>query len=68
MNQEIGETAGAVWNYLRTHPSASVPEIKMGLKRKEFSIWMAIGWLAREDKLAFEEVGDVRRVSLRTAA
>ena len=64
MIDEIGENAGRVWQYLSQHSPASPQEIKKVLKLDEALLYMAIGWLAREGKLAFEGEGKKARVSL----
>ena len=64
MIAQIGETAGAVWNYLKDQPSARPPEMAKALKRDPSIVWMAIGWLAREGKLNFTEGGKPLEVSL----
>lgn len=54
MINQIGEGAGAVWKYLNEHSEAKPSEIKKTLKLNDDMLWMAIGWLAREDKLVFK--------------
>lgn len=63
MITQIGETAGAVWNYLKD-PTARAPEIRKALKQDEIVVWMAVGWLAREGKLDFSGNGKAAEVSL----
>jgi Winged helix-turn-helix domain (DUF2582) len=64
MIQQIGENAGRVWNHLREHPGIQLEQISKELKLKDSLALMAIGWLAREGKLAFEQNGKRPRVSL----
>lgn len=54
MINQIGRSAGAVWKYLNEHSEAKPSEIKKALKLTDDVLWMAIGWLAREDKLVFK--------------
>jgi Winged helix-turn-helix domain (DUF2582) len=64
MIQQIGENAGRIWNHLREHPGIQLEQISKELKLKDSLALMAIGWLAREGKLAFKEDGKRPRVSL----
>lgn len=64
MIQQIGENAGRVWNHLREHPGRQLDQVSKELKLKDSLTFMAIGWLAREGKLAFKEDGKRPRVSL----
>lgn len=61
---EIGESAGKIWQYLNEHPASTVQQINKALKLKESLLCMAIGWLAREGKLAFNEKGKTLKLSL----
>ncbi len=64
MINEIGESAGRVWQYLSEHSAATPQEIKKALKLDEVMLYMAIGWLAREEKLVFSGEGSALKVSL----
>ncbi len=64
MTQDIGETAGKVWHFLEEHPNATIEQIVKELSVKENLAAMAIGWLAREGKLAFADNGKKMKVSL----
>jgi hypothetical protein len=65
MIDEIGEGAGEVWRYLIDHPSTTLAQINKSLKLRESLFFMAIGWLAREDKLAFKGEGKATKLSLK---
>ena len=65
MINQIGEGAGAVWKFLNEHSEAKPSDIKKTLKLNDEMLWMAIGWLAREDKLVFKGKGKAAQVSLR---
>ena len=65
MINQIGAGAGAVWKYLNEHSEAKPGDIKKTLKLNDDMLWMAIGWLAREDKLVFKGKGKAVQVSLR---
>jgi len=63
--QEIGENAGALWRFLADSPASTLEQAAKSLKLKENQIAMAAGWLAREDKLSFEQDGKSVRLSLK---
>ncbi len=53
MITEIGLAAGAIWNVLKKEGETNITRLqkKTGLPQNQF--FMALGWLAREDKLQF---------------
>jgi hypothetical protein len=61
---EIGESAGRVWQYLSQHSPATPGETCKTLKLDEVMLYMAVGWLAREDMLAFTGEGKSLKISL----
>jgi hypothetical protein len=65
LSKQLGETAGRVWSVLRDKGPLSVSTIKKQVKAPGEMVLMAIGWLAREDKLVFEQKGRVQLVRLR---
>ena len=57
--ESIGTTAGVVWTALSTSGKMSVKELKKTTKiRADKDLFSALGWLAKEDKLVFEEKED----------
>jgi hypothetical protein len=54
-----------VWQYLNEHPSSTLEQVNKSLKLQESLFYMAVGWLAREDKLAFEGEGKTMKLSLK---
>ena len=52
MITKIGENAGLVWNSLQ-NGAQEIKAIKKATKHKNEELYMALGWLAREGKLAF---------------
>ncbi len=52
MQEEIGTTAGAIWQVLSTKGELSLAELKKQVKGKDPIFDWALGWLAREDKIA----------------
>ncbi len=55
MLENIGNVAGAVWHYLEKNSEATVTKLTRELGENERTILMAVGWLAREEKLDFEK-------------
>jgi hypothetical protein len=65
MIEQIGTNAGLVWKVLNEGGKMSVKEIKKVAKIKaEKDVFAALGWLAKEGKLAFDEVEGEILVSL----
>ena len=55
---KIGENAGLIWNAL--HGGAlTLNALKKATKLKNDELNLALGWLAREGKIAFEEVEEL---------
>ena len=48
---EVGETAGQVWKLLASEGPQSAAQLKKKLTAKGELLSMALGWLAREDKI-----------------
>lgn len=66
MNTElIGTWAGLVWNALNEADVLGTKQIRKMTKLKEKEIIAALGWLAREGKIAFEESGDDKEILVR---
>ncbi len=65
MIELIGTNAGLVWNALNEGGKMSVKEVKKQTKIKaDKDIYAAFGWLAKEGKLAFDEIEGEFFVSL----
>jgi Winged helix-turn-helix domain (DUF2582) len=52
MEEEIGTVAGAVWAALNGSAGLTLPKLKKRLNRQGYLVDWAIGWLARENKIA----------------
>lgn len=61
----IGTWAGLVWNALNEADVLGLKQLKKITKLKEKEIYAALGWLACERKLAFEESGDDKELLVR---
>lgn len=67
MNMEdIGLNAGKIWNYLNNkNEFVSILELKFALKLNNTELFLALGWLAREDKIIFLKEGTLLKVKLK---
>ena len=54
MINKIGANAGLVWGALQ-NGAQGIKAIKKATKLKNEELYLALGWLAREGKLNFEE-------------
>ncbi len=61
----IGETAGKVWHYLNEHGPRPLTTLSRELGEPRDLVMLAVGWLAREDKIRIEEGRRARLVSLK---
>jgi Winged helix-turn-helix domain (DUF2582) len=64
-NEQIGHVAGDLWHFLHREGGQSLSAIKKAMGAPSELILAAIGWLAREDKLAFTTSGRTVKISLR---
>lgn len=64
MKEKIGTDAGRVWNVLDENGTKTVKELKKLIKLNDKEIYAAIGWLAREEKLIFDQKEDDLHLSL----
>lgn len=51
----IGATAGLVWHFLEHSGRSSITAVEKGVDAPRALVDMAIGWLAREDKIGLIE-------------
>ncbi len=52
--EEIGTAAGAVWGFLAERGKVSLSAVEKGVDAPRNVVYMAIGWLAREGKVAIQ--------------
>lgn len=64
MEDRIGEIAGDVWEFLESEGESSVSGIVDAVDASRSKVNMAVGWLACEGKLVFEEKGRGKSVAL----
>jgi len=51
MQDLIGLIAGKIWKYLSENGKTEVTKIRFDLKLTNALLFLAIGWLSREDKI-----------------
>ena len=62
---EIGKTAGDVWQVLHKEGEMTLNKLKKSVQVKDEVLYMALGWLAREDQLNFNATARTTRVSIK---
>jgi hypothetical protein len=67
MQEEIGTTAGAIWQALSAKGELTLLQLKREVKGKVPIFDWAIGWLAREDKIVITPEKRSFRVRLKEA-
>jgi hypothetical protein len=64
MKEKIGGDAGRLWNVLSENGTKTVKELKKLTKLTDKEVYAAIGWLAREEKLIFDQQNEDLYLSL----
>jgi hypothetical protein len=66
MSSKIGLTAGDIWYYLSENGKSSSPiKIKSVLGISNTMLYLALGWLSREDKIIIEQDEYSHKISLK---
>ncbi|MDR3256364.1 MAG: winged helix-turn-helix domain-containing protein [Endomicrobium sp.] len=65
MSWKVGSAAGEIWRYLSKNGEASPIKIKASLGMSNTMLYLALGWLSREDKVIINQVEYSYRVSLK---
>ncbi len=65
LKSEIGFTAGDIYHLLKKNGAMALKDILNNLKADQTTAVMAIGWLAREDKIEFVQEGKKRLIRLK---
>ena len=63
--EKIGQTAGLVWHFLQSHGESTLSGVEKGVEAPKAMVSMAVGWLAREGKIAVKDEKRAVRISLR---
>lgn len=61
----VGEVAGVVWRVLSESGRLSTSKLVKAVDEPRDTVMLALGWLAREDKINIDDEGRNRMVSLR---
>lgn len=64
MKEQIGETAGRVWQTLSEHGELDLARLTKLVQENEKTVHQALGWLAREDKINIHLKGNKTTISL----
>ncbi len=57
MNEKVGTIAGQIWNALNENGALNTKDLKKAAKVKnDKDLFLGLGWLLREDKVALTEV------------
>ena len=64
MKEQIGKTAGAIWKVLQENEKVALTQLPKAVREKESTTYMALGWLAREDKVDYVNSGKTTYVQL----
>ena len=65
MIDQIGIDAGKVWNELELNGEMTTGALKKSLSLAPFNLNIAIGWLAREEKVLLSRNGNTIKVRLK---
>lgn len=63
--ESIGTVAGMVWHYLNEHGSVTLSKLAREIDEPRDLVMQAVGWLAREGKIQFEEGGRSKSICLK---
>ena len=61
----IGLVAGFVWKYLSTNGSVTLSKLAREIDAPRDLVMQGVGWLAREDKILFQEGKRSKTVALK---
>lgn len=53
MIEEIGKVAGDIWHLLKERDEISISGVASEINASQSTVYMGLGWLARENKLEF---------------
>ncbi len=58
LQEKAGLNAGQIWNALSEKGSLTTKELKKATKFTDKDLYLGLGWLLREDKIAAEQVDE----------
>jgi predicted transcriptional regulator len=53
MIEEIGKVAGEIWHLLEERGELSISGVATEINASQSTVYMGLGWLARENKIEF---------------
>lgn len=56
LKEKAGETAGKIWNALNETEGLTAKQLKKATKLVDKDLFLGLGWLLREEKVATEEI------------
>ena len=66
LNEMIGKNAGAIWSALSENGAMNTKDLKKATKIKtDKDLYLAMGWLLREDKISVTEADKVITLELK---
>jgi hypothetical protein len=65
---KVGETAGKIWRHLHAGGGRTLAQLAKQLDERPERVTMAVGWLAREDKVVVSTRGSTTKVALKENA
>ena len=65
MDSEIGAAAGAAWRHLSEHGATTAARLRDMLDLPDATLYLALGWLAREGKVSLTRDKRSLKVALR---
>ncbi|GAI20689.1 unnamed protein product [marine sediment metagenome] len=63
--EEIGTIAGKILDYLVKHGPSDTIQIKFSLSITNSQLYLALGWLARENKISITKDKNIHRISIK---
>jgi Mn-dependent DtxR family transcriptional regulator len=64
MIEQVGSTAGRIWDILQREDELTISQLPKALKQKDSLVYQALGWLAREGKIEYRTQGNKTIISL----
>ncbi|MCG3155741.1 MAG: hypothetical protein DKINENOH_02349 [bacterium] len=65
MTGEIGQIAGKIWNALQGQQDMTPTNLKKATGADDKMLWLALGWLAREDNIEIAKNKASYKISLK---
>lgn len=65
MTGEIGQIAGKIWNVLQSQQDMTPTNLKKATGADDKMLWLALGWLAREDNIEIAKNKASYKISLK---